>query len=87
MVNMLSSDGKTRTVKELEEKAIKNGMIPDYWDDVSLLNVKPQSFYYGPKLPTLELNPYVTDIFDFVYEDIKILNYNPMPTISAEVSV
>jgi len=43
--------------------------------------------YDGPKLPTLWLNPEVKNIFDFQYDDIKVLNYNPFPTISAPVAV
>ncbi len=38
-------------------------------------------------LPTLKLNPDVKSIFDFKYEDIEILNYDPMPAIKAEVAV
>lgn len=35
----------------------------------------------------LWLNPQVRDIFDFTFEDIKILNYQSHPAIKAEVSV
>lgn len=38
-------------------------------------------------LPTLELNPNITNIFDFTIDDIKILNYDPHPAIKGEVSV
>ncbi|HON53417.1 MAG TPA: thymidylate synthase [Bacteroidales bacterium] len=38
-------------------------------------------------LPKLSLNPAVTNIFDFTYEDITILDYNPHPHIKGEVSV
>lgn len=38
-------------------------------------------------LPTLRLNPAVKDIFDFKYEDIEILNYNPHPHIKGDVAV
>jgi thymidylate synthase len=33
-------------------------------------------------LPTLKLNPAVTDIFSFRYEDIEFLNYDPHPAIN-----
>ena len=38
-------------------------------------------------LPTLKLNPAIKSIFDFTYEDIEILNYNPQGSIKAPVAV
>ncbi|RME96688.1 MAG: thymidylate synthase [Bacteroidetes bacterium] len=38
-------------------------------------------------LPQLQLNPAVTDIFTFTYDDIKLLNYDPWPAIRAAVAV
>lgn len=38
-------------------------------------------------LPTLTLNPKVTNLFDFCYEDIAIEGYDPHPAIKAEVAV
>jgi thymidylate synthase len=38
-------------------------------------------------LPTLKINPAVKSLFDFVYEDFEILNYNPHPGIKAPVAV
>ena len=38
-------------------------------------------------LPSLRLNPTVTDIFAFRYEDIEILGYDPHPAIKAPVAV
>jgi len=38
-------------------------------------------------LPVMKLNPEVTDLFEFRFEDFSLLNYDPYPGIKAEVSV
>ena len=38
-------------------------------------------------LPTLKLNPHISDLFDFKYEDIEVLNYDPHPGIKGAVAV
>jgi thymidylate synthase len=38
-------------------------------------------------LPTMRLNPSVTDIFAFRYEDFELTNYEPHPHIKAPVAV
>ena len=38
-------------------------------------------------LPKLQLNPEVDSIFDFQFEDIKILDYDPHPGIKGAVAV
>jgi thymidylate synthase len=38
-------------------------------------------------LPTLRLNPAVTGIDDFVFEDIELLGYQHHPAIKAPVAV
>ena len=38
-------------------------------------------------LPQLKVNPAVTNIFDFKFEDFELINYDPHPHIKAEVSV
>ncbi len=38
-------------------------------------------------LPTMHINPEVTSIFDFQFDDFELKNYDPHPHIAAEVSV
>lgn len=38
-------------------------------------------------LPTLRLNPEITSLFDFNYDDFELLNYDPHPSIKAPVAV
>lgn len=39
------------------------------------------------QLPTLEMNPKVDCIYDFQYEDFKLVGYDPHPHIKADVAV
>jgi len=74
----------------------------DNWDDDKILinnrdeiidfyNLENKNWkigpYMGPKLPKLWLNPDIKNIFDFTYDDIKIIDYKPLPTIKAPVSI
>jgi thymidylate synthase len=38
-------------------------------------------------LPRMEINPEVRPLFDFAYEDFKLVGYDPHPAISAKVAV
>lgn len=38
-------------------------------------------------LPTMTLNPAVTSIFDFTFDDFELSNYDPEPHIKAQVAV
>jgi thymidylate synthase len=38
-------------------------------------------------LPRMELNPEMRSLFDFVYEDFKLVGYDPHPAIRAKVAV
>ena len=38
-------------------------------------------------LPTMKINPAVTDIFGFKFEDFTLENYDPHPHIKAKVAV
>ena len=52
-----------------------------------LEQVKQQLAREPRPLPKLRLNPEVTCIFDFTFDDFEILDYDPHPHIKAEVSV
>ena len=38
-------------------------------------------------LPTMQINPAVSDIFSFKFEDFNLENYDPDPAIKAPVAV
>jgi len=38
-------------------------------------------------LPSVTLNPLITSVFDFTYDDIEVHDYNPHPHISAPIAV
>jgi thymidylate synthase len=38
-------------------------------------------------LPRMEINPEVRSLFDFAYEDFKLVGYDPHPAIAAKVAV
>ena len=38
-------------------------------------------------LPQLKVNPEVTNIFDFTYDDFEIVGYDPNPNIAGKVAV
>ena len=38
-------------------------------------------------LPRMIINPEVTDLFDFEYDDFQLVDYDPHPHIKAAVSV
>ncbi len=38
-------------------------------------------------LPTMKLNPKISSIFDFTYEDFSLINYQSHPSIKADISV
>ena len=39
------------------------------------------------KLPVMQLNPEIKNIFDFTYDDCELLNYNPHPLIKGKVAI
>lgn len=61
------------------------GDVHIYKDHLEQVNT--QLYRDFRSLPKLELNPEITRIEDFKYEDITLVGYNPHPLISAKVSV
>lgn len=71
-------------VNELLDRTYTNGSGEmDFWD--KKMTYMPDT--YGPELPTLWLNPDIKNIFDFQYSDIKVVDYDPLDPIKAEVAV
>jgi thymidylate synthase len=52
-----------------------------------LEQVKTQLERQPRPLPTLNINPQRTSIFDFQYEDFTLENYDPLPHIKGDVAV
>ncbi len=52
-----------------------------------LEQVKLQISREPRSLPTMKLNPEVKSLFDFVYEDFQLENYDPHPHIKGKVAV
>jgi len=52
-----------------------------------LEQVKLQLSRTPKTLPTMQINPAITDIFAFKYQDFTLLNYDPHPAIKAPVAV
>ena len=49
--------------------------------------VKLQLTRSPKQLPTIEINPEITDIFNFSFEDFKLINYDPDPHIKGDVAI
>ena len=49
--------------------------------------VKEQLSREPKKLPTVKLNPNIKSIYDFTFEDIELVDYDPHPLIKAPVAV
>lgn len=70
---------------ELGEYIHTNGDVHLYQNHLE--QAKLQIAREPKKLPKLKLNPKVKDIFDFKYEDFELVDYDPHPSIKADIAV
>ncbi|MFY8034235.1 MAG: thymidylate synthase, partial [Flexibacteraceae bacterium] len=56
-----------------------------YSNHLNQVNEQLSRTYYP--LPQLKLNPEITDLFSFTYQDIELVNYQSHPAIKAPVAV
>lgn len=71
---------------------LKAGEFVHTLGDVHIYNnhfeqVKEQLTRTPLSLPVMKINPAVTDIFGFTYEDFTLENYDPYPTIKAPIAI
>lgn len=68
-----------------EELIINSGDTHIYTNQVAALKSQLDREPY--KLPTLWLNPEITNIFDFKFEDIEVIDYQCHPAIKMDVAI
>ena len=71
---------------------LRPGDFVHTFGDVHLYNnhveqAKEQLVREPRALPTMKLNPAVTDLFAFTYDDFELVGYDPWPAIKAPVAV
>lgn len=80
------------TIMLAQVTGLKVGEFVHTFGDVHLYNnhveqAELQLTRTPKNLPQLKINPAVTSIFDFVYEDFELINYHPDAAIKAPVAV
>jgi thymidylate synthase len=80
------------TLMVAQVTGLKPGTFVHTFGDVHLylnhLDQAGEQLSRSPRaLPQMEINPGVKSLFDFVYEDFKLVGYDPHPAIRAEVAV
>ena len=80
------------TMMMAQVTGLKPGEYIHTFGDVHIYNnhfeqVKLQLSRDPRALPTMKINPEITSIFDFKYEDFELVDYHPHPAIKAKVSV
>ncbi len=80
------------TLMVAQVTGLKPGEFVHTFGDVHLylnhLDQADEQLSRSPRaLPRMEINPEVRSLFDFAYEDFKLVGYDPHPAIHAEVAV
>ena len=80
------------TLMVAQVTALKPGAFVHTFGDVHLylnhLDQADEQLSRLPRaLPRMEMNPEVRSLFDFAYQDFKLVGYDPHPAIRAEVAV
>jgi thymidylate synthase len=80
------------TLMVAQVTGLKPGTFVHTFGDVHLylnhLDQADEQLSRSPRaLPSMEINPEVRSLFDFAYEDFKLVGYDPHPAIRAEVAV
>lgn len=72
---------------DVDEVIFSGGDVHVYKNHIEPLKEQLSRNPHLYALPTLKLNPNITEINDFTYEDIKIVGYESYPTIKMPLSV
>ena len=80
------------TLMVAQVTGLKPGTFVHTFGDVHLylnhLDQADEQLSRSPRaLPSMEINPEVRSLFDFAYEDFKLVGYDPHPAIRAEAAV
>jgi thymidylate synthase len=80
------------TLMMAQVTGLKPGEFVHTFGDVHLylnhLDQADEQLKRAPRaLPRMEINPEISSLFDFAYEDFKLIGYDPHPAIRAEVAV
>jgi thymidylate synthase len=80
------------TLMVAQVTGLKPGTFVHTFGDVHLylnhLDQADEQLSRSPRaLPSMEINPEVRSLFDFAYEDFKLVGYDPHPAIRAEIAV
>jgi thymidylate synthase len=80
------------TLMVAQVAGLKPGTFVHTFGDVHLylnhLDQADEQLSRSPRaLPRMEINPEVRSLFDFAFEDFKLVGYDPHPAIRAEVAV
>ena len=58
-----------------------------YHNHLEQVNEQISRLENAPEQPTIKLNPDITSIFDYTFDDIELIGYDSLPAIKGEVAV